>query len=476
MAGALFKRRGASAAGPAPGRLSRLGRGQPLDSRLGSAMGSAFGEDFSDVRLHTGPEAGEMSESLDARAFTVGRDIAFGSGEYKPGTVVGDALIAHELAHVVQQRGAGVAGPLAKGPGGVEALEEDADRSAVGAVVALWSGLGDRSAAFATAAMPRLRTGLQLQRCSKPAPPSTVPEIAATPEAVGKRVVEGMANANKDGGADSGIHYAHNYKRDHPDKFEEDYWHGHADEAFFERKGHMHWQLKSGVSASAAIKKWLKGLTIAECLSTVVAVQTDAVRAAIGDAKFDAHFGGTNGPGSEGLLVIKQGWDGSSVGKYVKQTDPAAKGEVGSPGKRPAKVGDRYYFYNHPRYLLKHPGGAWQGENSLFEGEEGGVQYWSGLGAGHKTEEDLLTAMRTAYNLPRTPRDIEVLNQRHGSPDKWPPEYKEKKDGGSEFPDRLDANKDILDAPEYKIGDTSRKGGFKAAAGREIDTAKVGAM
>jgi hypothetical protein len=63
----------------------------------------AFGADFSGVRVHTDATAQGLSDTLNAHAFTIGTDIAFAPGEYQPGTVVGDALIAHELAHVVQQ-------------------------------------------------------------------------------------------------------------------------------------------------------------------------------------------------------------------------------------------------------------------------------------------------------------------------------------------------------------------------------------
>ncbi len=471
MAGALFKRRGSARS--RPGMLARLGRGRSLDTGLAGPLGAAFGHDFSDVRVHTDDEAGALSDSLDARAFTLGRDIAFAPGEYRPGTPVGDALIAHELAHVAQQRGVPAGEPLAKGPDGEAALEEDADVAAVHAVVALWTG--QRS--IATSALPRLRSGLRLQRCgrTKPVPPSPTPDIALDPTAIGQHVADGMKATDVPSTPDSGVQYAHNYKRFYPDKFDEDWWKGHADDAYWDRPKAMEWHLRSGASASAAIKKWLKGLTIAECLSTVIALQTDAIRAAVGDKKFDEHFGGADGPGSEGLLVLKAGWGGSSIEKYVKQTDPAAKNDPGTPGHRPAKVGDRYYFYNHPKYLLKHPGGAWQGENSIFEGEEGGVQYWSGLGAVHKTEDDLLTAMKAAYDRERSDRDVEVLNQRYGSPAKWPAMYKEKKDGGTEFEDAVTKDQ-ILNDPSYSLNGTTRKGGFVAAAGREIDVEAVKGM
>src|SRR2546430_9992190 len=104
-------------------------------------MEQAFGVNFSQVRVHSDATATGLSESLNARAFTVGNDIAFGAGEYRPGTLIGDALIAHELAHVVQQSGASSAStPHAKSESGHDSLEEDADLSAVGAIVSTWDG------------------------------------------------------------------------------------------------------------------------------------------------------------------------------------------------------------------------------------------------------------------------------------------------------------------------------------------------
>ncbi|MFL6711678.1 MAG: DUF4157 domain-containing protein [Sulfurifustis sp.] len=65
-----------------------------------------FGADFSDVRVHTGAAATASARALDARAYTHARDIVFGAGEYAPDTYSGRRLIAHELAHTVQQSGA----------------------------------------------------------------------------------------------------------------------------------------------------------------------------------------------------------------------------------------------------------------------------------------------------------------------------------------------------------------------------------
>ena len=67
-------------------------------------MESRFGESFADVRIHTGYRAGETADALYSRAFTVGEDIVFAEGEFAPETTEGRRLLAHELAHVLQQR------------------------------------------------------------------------------------------------------------------------------------------------------------------------------------------------------------------------------------------------------------------------------------------------------------------------------------------------------------------------------------
>ena len=146
---------------------SELGSGQALDSSVQRRMQSAFGQDFAGVRVHTDAKARELSDGLNARAFTIGNDIAFGGEEYKPGTPVGDALIAHELAHVVQQGAGHSSGPMNKAPGQSDQLEEDADLSAMGAVVSTWTSAKDGLAHISDKAIPRLRSGLRLQRCGK---------------------------------------------------------------------------------------------------------------------------------------------------------------------------------------------------------------------------------------------------------------------------------------------------------------------
>ena len=77
--------------------------GQPLDASTRTFMESRFGHDFSQVRVHTDERAAESARTVNALAYTVGQDIVFKEGHYQPSVPAGQPLLAHELAHVVQQ-------------------------------------------------------------------------------------------------------------------------------------------------------------------------------------------------------------------------------------------------------------------------------------------------------------------------------------------------------------------------------------
>lgn len=77
--------------------------GRPLDAATRSYMEPRFGRDFGDVRVHSDSMAAESARAVGAHAYTVGSTIAFDDGEYRPGAESGRRLLAHELAHVVQQ-------------------------------------------------------------------------------------------------------------------------------------------------------------------------------------------------------------------------------------------------------------------------------------------------------------------------------------------------------------------------------------
>jgi hypothetical protein len=80
--------------------------GRPLEEPTRRFMETRFGHDFSQVRVHADARASESARAVNAIAYTVGQNIAFANGAYAPASLAGQRLLAHELAHVVQQRDA----------------------------------------------------------------------------------------------------------------------------------------------------------------------------------------------------------------------------------------------------------------------------------------------------------------------------------------------------------------------------------
>jgi Domain of unknown function (DUF4157) len=115
---------------PAPAAVHETLRapGRPLDRATRAFFEPRFGHDFSGVRVHTGTSAEASARSVDAHAYTVGRDIVFGAGRFTPATADGRRLLAHELAHVVQQQN-GIARAAIIGQPDTH-FERDADRAA----------------------------------------------------------------------------------------------------------------------------------------------------------------------------------------------------------------------------------------------------------------------------------------------------------------------------------------------------------
>jgi len=103
---------GALDAGPAVGRVLDTA-GQPLDTATQRFFAARFGHDFSHVRVHADAQAAESARSVSALAYTVGSHVVFGAGQFSPGTHAGQRLLAHELAHVVQQTGRSTSTPRA---------------------------------------------------------------------------------------------------------------------------------------------------------------------------------------------------------------------------------------------------------------------------------------------------------------------------------------------------------------------------
>jgi hypothetical protein len=175
---------GARAGADAAALHDRLGPGRALDGDVRSRMETAFGARFGSVRIHDDAEAAALSSDLNARAFTVGQHVAFGGGEYRPGNPVGDALLAHELAHTLQQPAVARGAAPARAP--EPEVEGEADAAAAEAVGAMWGGAPTER----IRKRPRAHGGLRLSRCGgaaaqlarTPRPAAPVPAWQNRPE------------------------------------------------------------------------------------------------------------------------------------------------------------------------------------------------------------------------------------------------------------------------------------------------------
>ncbi len=114
-----------SEAAPTSADLALSAPGRPLEPALRQDMEQRFGYDFSRVRVHVDDRASESADALGANAYTLGQQVVFGRDRFDPVSGTGRRLIAHELAHTIQQRGSGN-----KPRGKALAPEREADRAA----------------------------------------------------------------------------------------------------------------------------------------------------------------------------------------------------------------------------------------------------------------------------------------------------------------------------------------------------------
>ena len=105
---------------------AQRGGGAPLEPTVQRRMEDTLGHDFADVRVHADRQSDTLSRSVGARAFALGSDIFLSQEATRAGLQGGDALLAHELTHVVQQRGAAPSGALTVGAAG-DARERQAE-------------------------------------------------------------------------------------------------------------------------------------------------------------------------------------------------------------------------------------------------------------------------------------------------------------------------------------------------------------
>lgn len=167
---------------------ARAGGGEGLPAALRTRFERSLGTDLGDVRVHRSGDAATAAAKLSARAFACGRDVFMAAGAYAPGTRAGDALLAHEVAHTVQQRGAVRPPELAvSAPGGH--AEHEADRAAA----AMIAGMPARVSA----------TPLAIARTPGDAPAPHEPTMTvASSDAVNPATAQERAAADQGGGPD----------------------------------------------------------------------------------------------------------------------------------------------------------------------------------------------------------------------------------------------------------------------------------
>lgn len=437
--------------------------GAAMPGDVQAKMERAFQADFSAVRIHQGPHV----TGLGALGYTQGADIHFAPGRYAPHSHDGQALLGHELAHVVQQSQGRVApGPQAKA-GSINAdpaLEREADehgeRAARGEPVAPGQAARATPIRIASAAAPAI------QRFRDPdsdleVDPATIDDHADAvryaklvqskrltmplaefkvlmsrlkqleTDQLGASVVEGMQSAN----ADDGPSYLHRVDPvvlgnlvatgQRPDL-------GYADPAHFDRLSKFTWRVKQRHSAAAALRAFLapQYVTVSECQSALQAALYHAVLAAVGDARFDAKLGSTAAdiPDTDRLILQMDFQPGNPLARYLEDLrvglDPQEKQEmrrndedghlISEPDHRPAKVGGWYYMKNHAFYSERHRGGLWGGENVIYVGRNHeNQQVFSGFGLADRTEQEMAEALATECNrAPTAARSEDLFLQR----------------------------------------------------------------
>ena len=353
--------------------------GQAMDAATREFMESRFGHDFSQVRLHTDAKAAVSAKGINARAYTVGHDVVFGAGQYNTSTDAGRHLLAHELAHTIQQ-----------GRGAAERVQREIY---IGGRI-----FGPDETWRENLVKKHGEEGLQIYyKMNKPGvqydyfdKELLLTEIQLRVEAI-KRMRSNEIDWKCCGYRDA----------DNPNYY--------LDSAFWEptskksdtmphapplSRGSYQpdFRLKKGVQPSEAIEAVFKSgaRTTLECRSMMVAIQYYAMLKAYGEDKFNTMFGVDN-------LI---------VGRYMDPADPSKPRhplaeykmmvpvEVAVPrGDEAANLipGDWVYFKNHPDY----PRGAgdWSGEWSMYMGNG----MFSGFGLRQELTFEDETIIQFAY-------------------------------------------------------------------------------
>jgi Domain of unknown function (DUF4157)/Protein-glutamine gamma-glutamyltransferase len=332
--------------------------GQPLDSSTREFMEPRFGLDLGHVRVHTDALAGESAGSINAEAYTVGADIVMPPGNYSPDTGGGRALLAHELAHVVQQQGHGnqIQRKIKVGGTGVTTspvFEEEIKRKCGNDPRALeiFRDMQNRKEEYRFDSWSALYDELQIR----------------------SKLIAGMQEV------DNGCCR-------YPDEAHRG---GALDSAFWVKKGPYHFEVKSplppGKEASDAIEAIFKPgslTTFLECLSMEVAISYFALLKILGKEKFNKTY-----PQGSGIFITKGGKE------YLKTPIGGVFTELQVKSVSELIPGDLVYFKNFANYWEK-VDGFWAGENAIYYGNG----MFRGFGVKALTEEQMLKELVEKYN------------------------------------------------------------------------------
>jgi Domain of unknown function (DUF4157)/Protein-glutamine gamma-glutamyltransferase len=344
------------------------GRGDPLPAATCDDMSSRFGHDFSGVRIHADASAAKLARQVNARAFTIGRNVAFASGEYAPnGTAESRRLLAHELTHVVQQ---GQAGPTLQRK--ISVAGKDYTPTA--------TYLSWLNANFS----PAMKEFVEHMHNGGNPPAYSFGSFDQMGFEVRTRAnaIKGMEEVHK-GCCD----YFSNVD---PPYLDSAYWDKVGAGADFKMKT----PLPAGKHPSDAIRAiFAKGAgTRLECLSMTLAIQYYGMLNGIGNAKFDAQFAGGIEIAAKPNASLFTGPD-----RKYQIIAVASKSEI--------LPGDWVYFKNFKDYLIRHPGDDWQGENAI---SMGGGKY-RGFGILAMSEDDLNNKLVDVYNKGGPPKTVADL-------------------------------------------------------------------
>jgi hypothetical protein len=145
------------------------GGGSPLSGDVRTDMESNLGADFGDVRVHDGGAAADSARAVNARAYTVGNDVVFGSGAFQPESPEGRHTLAHELTHVVQQRSGPVDGTSTGDGVALSDPDDRFEREAEATATAIGRSEAPAAASTASPAVQRHGDGDEVSAQTMPA-------------------------------------------------------------------------------------------------------------------------------------------------------------------------------------------------------------------------------------------------------------------------------------------------------------------